>query len=346
MYIGKAPVGPESQPYIIAEMSGNHNQSYEQAIEIATAAKRVGASALKLQTYTADTLTIDSDSKDFIISEEDSLWAGHTLHSLYKKAYTDWDWVRDIYEYCKTIRLECFSSVFDETSIEFWEELSPCAYKIASFENVHYPLIRRAAETGRPLIISTGLASEEEIDTAVAAARSGGCKDLVLLKCTSDYPANVDDSNLASIPFLAGKYQCVVGLSDHTMGNQVALASVALGASVIEKHFTKSRLDEGVDSAFSADEIEFSKLVEDAALVKRAIGSKWSGVSDNELKSKRFRRSIYAVSDIAEGDVFSPSNIRIIRPGFGLHPRFYESIIGKPSKRAYAKGDRIDSSEV
>ena len=346
MYIGKAPVGPESQPYIIAEMSGNHNQSYEQAVEIATAAKRAGASALKLQTYTADTLTIDSDSKDFLISEENSLWAGYTLHNLYNKAYTDWGWVRDIYEYCKTIGLECFSSVFDETSIKFWEELSPCAYKIASFENVHYPLIRRAAETGRPLIISTGLASEEEIDEAVATARSGGCKDLVLLKCTSDYPANVDDSNLASIPFLAEKYQCVVGLSDHTIGNQVALASIALGASVIEKHFTKSRLDEGVDSAFSADEIEFSKLVVDAALVKRAIGSEWFGASINELKSKRFRRSIYAVSDIAKGDVFNTSNIRIIRPGFSLHPRFYESIIGKPSKRTYAKGDRIDSSEV
>ena len=346
LYLGNVPVGPEYQPYIIAEMSGNHNQSYEQAIEIATAAKKAGASALKLQTYTPDTLTIDSESKDFLISEVDSLWAGQTLYSLYEKAHTDWDWVRSIHEYCKTIELECFSSVFDETSIEFWENLSPCAYKIASFENIHYPLIRRVAETGRPLIISTGLASEDEINEAVFVARDSGCKDLILLKCTSDYPASVDDANLASLPYLAKKYQCIVGVSDHTTGSQVALASIALGASVIEKHFTKSRLHEGVDSAFSADEVEFSKLVEEAALVKSAIGSKCFGVSVNELKSLRYRRSIYAVADIAEGDIFSSDNIRIIRPGFGLHPRYWQSIIGKPSGNSYTKGERIRISEI
>ena len=346
LYIGDVSVGPESQPYLVAEMSGNHNQSYEQAIEIATAAKRAGASAIKLQTYTPDTLTIDSQNNDFLISESDSLWAGQTLYGLYKQAFTDWDWVKSIHEYCKTIQLACFSSVFDDTSVEFWEKLSPCAYKIASFENVHYPLIRRVAETGRPLILSTGLASEDEIDEAVAVARDGGCKDLILLKCTSDYPANVDDMNLASIPILAEKYQCIVGLSDHTMGNQVALASVALGASVIEKHFTTSRLNEGVDSSFSADEAEFSKLVEDAVLVKKSIGSKNFGISNNEVKSLRYRRSIYAVSDIAEGDIFSTDNIRIIRPGFGLHPRYWQSIIGKASEYSYTKGERIKFSEV
>lgn len=346
LYIGNVPVGPENRPYIVAEMSGNHNQSYDQAIEIAMAAKRAGANALKLQTYTPDTLTIDSKNEDFFISEEDSLWAGETLYSLYEKAYTDWDWIRSIHEYCKTIGLECFSSVFDETSIEFWEKLSPCAYKIASFENVHYPLIRQAAETGRPLIISTGLASEDEIDEAVAVARTGGCKDLVLLKCTSDYPASVSDANLASIPCLAQKYQCIVGLSDHTRGNHVALASVALGASMIEKHFTKSRLHEGVDSAFSADETELSELVEEIVFFKRAVGSKRFGVSANEMKSLRYRRSIYAVADIAQGEIFSSDNIRIIRPGFGLHPRHWQSIIGKSSGHSYAKGERIKLSEV
>ena len=346
VYMGDVPVGPEYRPYIIAEMSGNHNQSYEQAIEIAQAAKRAGANALKLQTYTPDTLTIDSDNEDFLISEADSLWAGQTLYGLYKKAYTDWDWVRSIYEYCKTIELECFSSVFDETSVEFWEKLSPCAYKIASFENVHYPLIRQVAETGRTLIISTGLAAEDEIDEAVAVARDSGCENLVLLKCTSDYPANVDDVNLASIPFLAKKHQCIVGFSDHTVGNQAALASIALGASVIEKHFTKSRLNEGVDSSFSADEAEFSKLVEDAALAKKSIGSESFGISVNEVKSLRYRRSIYAVSYIAEGDIFSTDNIRIIRPGFGLHPRYWKSLIGKASEHSYAKGERIKVSEV
>ncbi|MYB88491.1 MAG: pseudaminic acid synthase [Proteobacteria bacterium] len=346
LYMGGIPVGPGNRPYIIAEMSGNHNQSYEQAIEIATAAKRAGANALKLQTYTPDTLTIDSENKDFFISEEDSLWTGETLYSLYEKAYTDWDWVRNIHEYCKKIELECFSSVFDETSIEFWEKLSPCAYKIASFENIHYPLIRQAAETGRPLIISTGLASEDEIDEAVSVARDGGCKDLVLLKCTSDYPASVDDANLASIPCLAQKYQCIVGLSDHTRGNHVALASVALGASIIEKHFTKSRSHEGVDSAFSADETELSKLVEEVVYFKKAVGSESFGVSINEEKSLRYRRSIYAVADITQGEIFSSENIRIIRPGFGLHPRYWQSIIGKTSEHSYTKGDRIKLSEV
>ena len=344
--INATQIGKGHRPYIIAEMSGNHNQSFDQAIKIVKAAKYAGANALKLQTYTADALTIDVRSSDFLITNPDSLWKNETLYDLYKRAFTDPEWIADIFEFCRSLGIDCFSSVFDESAVDFLETLNPCAYKIASFENIHYPLIRKAAQTGRPLIISTGLANEEEIDEAVTTARDSGCKDLILLKCTSDYPADPSDTNLLAIPYLEDKYDCVVGLSDHTLGNQVALASIAVGASVIEKHFTISREDGGVDSAFSADADELCQLVRDTAIIAKALGTPTFSISERETKSIQFRRSIYAVKDIAQGEKFSPDNVRIIRPGFGLHPRHFADLMGNKSKRKYSNGDRISDQEI
>ena len=344
--INATQIGKGHRPYIIAEMSGNHNQSFDQAIKIVKAAKYAGANALKLQTYTADALTIDVRSSDFLITNPDSLWKNETLYDLYKRAFTAPEWIADIFEFCRSLGIDCFSSVFDESAVDFLETLNPCAYKIASFENIHYPLIRKAAQTGRPLIISTGLANEEEIDEAVTTARNSGCKDLILLKCTSDYPADPSDTNLLAIPYLEDKYDCVVGLSDHTLGNQVALASIAVGASVIEKHFTISRDDGGVDSAFSANADELCQLVRDTAIIAKALGTPTFSISERETKSIQFRRSIYAVKDIAPGEKFSPDNVRIIRPGFGLHPRHFVDLMGNKSKRKYSNGDRISDQEI
>ena len=331
--------------YFIAEMSGNHNQSFEKAIEIANSAKKIGANALKLQTYTADTLTIDCKDDDFLISD-DSIWKGYNLYDLYKKAYTDWDWIKKIYEFCKSLELDCFSSVFDKSSIDFWEKMNPIAYKIASFENIHYPLIKYASETGRPLIISTGLASESEIDEMVSIARKNGCKDLTLLKCTSDYPSKAEDANLSTIPYLREKYNCRVGLSDHSIGNEIALASIALGATIIEKHFIISRYDDGVDSKFSSDENEFKLLINRAKEVKKSIGKPYFGQSNSEKKSLRFRRSIYVTKNIKKGEKFTTENIGIIRPGFGLHPKYYQDILNLESKKSYKKGSRLNKNDL
>ena len=332
--------------YIIAEMSGNHNQSFENAIEIAKSAKKSGASALKLQTYTPDTITIDCSDNDFQISEKNSIWSGYNLYKLYEKAYTDWEWVKKIFLFCKSIDLDCFSSVFDKSSIDFWEKLDPVAYKIASFENIHYPLIEYASQTRRPLIISTGLALEDEIDEIVNITKRNGCDDLTLLKCTSDYPANPIDSNLSSIPYLIKKYGCRVGLSDHTLGNEIALASVALGATMIEKHFTVSRDNHGVDSQFSANEKEFSSLVKQVSNVQKAIGRPFFGASLNEKKSLRFRRSIYAIKNIKKGDFFTEENIKVIRPGFGLHPKFYNKLLKSKCSRNLRKGSRLTLEDL
>ena len=340
------PIGIGEPPYVIAEMSSNHNQSFSQAIAIVDAAKRAGAHALKLQTYTADTLTLDHPGPDFLIDDPNSLWNGRNLHELYSCAYTDWNWVAQIFEYAEEIGIDCFSSAFDDTSVDFLEDIGACAYKIASFENVHLPLIRKAASTGKPLIISTGLASEIEIDEAVENAREAGCRDLIRLKCTSDYPADPADSNLRTLPYLAERYGCVVGLSDHTLGIGVAIASIALGASVIEKHFTTSRDKDGVDSSFSTDEAEMALLVAETDRVARALGEIKFGPSENEETSLQFRRSIYAVCDIKKGDVLSPENIRIIRPGYGLHPRHYDSLIGNRADKDYVKGDRLGLSAI
>jgi N-acetylneuraminate synthase len=323
-------IGPGRAPYLIAEMSGNHNQDFGQARAIVEAAVRAGASAIKLQTYTADTITLDASGPDFRIEDEGSLWSGETLHALYDRAHTEWDWIAELFRLCADLPIDIFSSVFDETAVDFMEELDAPAYKIASFENGHLPLIR-----------STGMASEDEVAEAVEAARAGGCRQLALLKCTSDYPADPADANLATIPWLRQRFGCEAGLSDHTMGIGVPVAAIALGATIVEKHFTTSRAAEGVDSAFSADEAEFRALVEEGGRAAAAVGGVELGATANEQPSRQFRRSIYAVRDIAAGEALGPHNIRVIRPGYGLHPRHWEALQGRAAPRAYARGERI-----
>lgn len=329
------------KPYVIAEMSGNHNQSFEQAISIIRAASRSGVNALKLQTYTPETITLNCQSDDFKISNSQSPWNNRYLYDLYSDAYTDWDWIKGIMLECKKHSITCFTSVFDETAIDFMENLNTPAYKIASFENNHIPLIIKASETGKPLIISTGTASEEDIVEAVDAARGAGCTQLALLKCTSDYPADVADSNLLTISYLKEKFDCEVGLSDHTLGIGVAIASVALGASIIEKHFIGDRSLGGVDASFSADESEMKLLVSETERAQRAIGKVNFALSNREENNIQFRRSIYASANIKKGDIFTSKNIKVIRPGFGLHPRYYHEIIGRASLRDFSFGQPI-----
>ena len=336
------PIGVDHPPFVIAEMSGNHNNSLKQAMAIVRSASAAGADAIKLQAYTADTITIDSDREEFVIRNPDSLWDGRTLHELYREASTDWDWIKKIMDEAGKLDMICFSSVFDESAVDFMENLDAGAYKIASFENNHLPLIRKAASTGKPLIISTGTASENEVGEAVEAAREGGCKQLALLKCTSDYPADPSDSNLMTIPHMKQVFGCEVGLSDHTLGIGTAIASVALGATIIEKHFITDRSLGGVDAPFSADEAEMAQLVSEAANAWKALGKASFDLSDKEERNTQFRRSIYAVADIKAGDSFTKENIRVIRPGFGLHPRYYDKLLGQASHRDFSFGEPLD----
>lgn len=331
-------IGPGTPPYVIAEMSGNHNGELDRALRIVDAAAEAGAHALKLQTYTADTITLDAGSSDFSIEDPASLWTGRTLHSLYDEAHTPWEWHGAIFERCRERGLACFSSPFDETAVDFLEELDAPAYKIASFENVHLPLIRKAASTGKPLIISTGMASGDELAEAVAAARDAGCRDLILLKCTSTYPAAATDTNLLTIPDMRARFGCQLGLSDHTMGIGVSIAAVALGATVIEKHFTLSRADGGVDSAFSMEPDELSTLVVESERAWLALGTVSYGPTDAEAASTRFRRSLYVAQDMRAGDTFTVDNLRIVRPGLGLAPKHYDAVLGGRITRDAAKG--------
>lgn len=336
--IGERQVGRDAAPFIIAEMSGNHNQSLERALSIVDAAADAGADAIKLQTYTADTITLDVRGGDFEISDSNSLWAGKNLHDLYKQAYTPWEWHSPIMARAAQRGLLCFSSPFDETAVDFLAGLDVPAFKIASFENNHLPLIRKAAATGKPLIISTGMASIAELDEAVRAAREAGCRDLVLLKCTSTYPATPQNTNIVTIPHLADLFGCQVGLSDHTMGVGVAVASVALGATVIEKHFTLSRADGGVDSAFSLEPDELKSLVAETRRAWEALGKVTYGPTEAEMKSLVFRRSIYVSQDINAGEILDAANVRIVRPGSGLAPRHYDEVIGRRAARDLPKG--------
>jgi N-acetylneuraminate synthase len=336
--IGERPIGREHAPFIIAEMSGNHNQSIERAFEIVEAAAKSGAHAIKLQTYTADTITLDVRGGAFEINDPNSLWAGKNLHDLYKQAYTPWEWHAPIMARAKELGLLCFSSPFDETAVDFLNDLGVPAFKIASFENNHLPLIRKAASTGKPLIISTGMATIAELDEAVRTAREAGCKDLVLLKCTSTYPATPDNSNILTIPHMAELFGCEVGLSDHTMGVGVAVAAVAHGATVIEKHFTLARADGGVDSAFSLEPAELESLVVETERAWQSLGRVSYGPTEAEKKSLVFRRSIYVSRDVKAGEVFGPDNLRIVRPGDGLAPRDYASILGRAAKQDVMKG--------
>ncbi len=336
--IGHCNVGTGSQPFIVAEMSGNHNQSLERALEIVEAAAETGAHALKLQTYTADTMTLDIAEGEFFIEDPKSLWSGRSLYDLYQEAHTPWEWHKPIYDRCRELGLICFSTPFDATSVDFLEELdSPC-YKIASFENIDIPLIKKVAATGKPLIMSTGMASLAELDDAVTAAREAGCKDLVLLKCTSSYPSTPEHTNLLTIPHMRDLFQCEVGLSDHTLGVGAALASVAMGSTVIEKHFTLSRADGGVDSAFSVEPAELKTLVEETERAWMALGQISYGPTEAERKSLVFRRSLYFAEDMQAGEILTEKNVRAIRPGYGLAPKYLDVVLGMQCKKTLKKG--------
>lgn len=336
--IGNYEIGHGQKPFIIAEMSGNHNQSLDRALEIVEAAARAGAHALKLQTYTADTMTLDLAHDEFLISDQESLWKGKSLYKLYQEAHTPWDWHRPIFERANKLGMVAFSSPFDETAVEFLQELDAPAYKIASFENTDIPLIRKVASTGKPVIISTGMASAAEIDEAVRAARQAGAKELIVLKCTSTYPASPESTNILTIPHMRGLLGCEVGLSDHTRGIGVAVAAVALGASVIEKHFTLSRADGGVDSAFSLEPDELAQLVQETARAWQALGHVHYGPTEKEQKSLVFRRSLYIVRDLKAGDILTRDNLRAIRPGQGLPAKNFDALLGLRVGRDVRRG--------
>ena len=335
-------IGATGRPFVIAEMSGNHNQSLERALAIVDAAGAAGAHALKIQTYTADTMTLDVDLPEFAIDDPGSLWHRQTLYQLYEQAHTPWEWHKPIFDRCRQLGMVGFSTPFDETAVDFLESLEVPVYKIASFENTDLPLIRKVAATGKPMVISTGMASVAELDMSVRAAREAGCRHLVLLMCTSTYPATPENTNILTIPHLRQLFGCEIGLSDHTMGIGVAVAAVALGATVIEKHFTLARADGGVDSAFSLEPAEFAALVVESGRARQALGKVSYGVTEAEKGSIKFRRSLYAVRDIAAGAVVTTANVRGIRPGYGLPPRHLEGVLGKAVKRDIRRGTPLD----
>ncbi|OGS72943.1 MAG: pseudaminic acid synthase [Flavobacteria bacterium RIFCSPLOWO2_12_FULL_35_11] len=336
--IGNKKIGKIYPPFIIAEMSGNHNQSLDRALEIVKAAAKSGVHALKLQTYTADTMTIDVKDGAFFIDDSNSLWKGFSLYKLYQQAYTPWEWHKPIFDKCKELGIICFSTPFDETAVDFLEGLNVPAYKIASFENNHLPLIRKVASTKKPIIISTGMATITELDEAVRTARESGCKDIVLLKCTSTYPTTPENTNILTIPHLKELFGVETGLSDHTLGIGVAVASVALGATVIEKHFTLSRADGGVDSVFSMEPDEMKQLVEETQKAWQALGRVSYGPTEKEKESGKFRRSIYVVKDIMDGEEFTSKNLGIIRPGDGLPPKYLDVLLGRCASHNIKKG--------
>jgi pseudaminic acid synthase len=341
MYIGNREIGRNAPPFVIAEMSGNHNQSLERALEIVDAAARAGAHALKIQTYTPDTMTLDLDEREFHISDPKSLWQGASLYKLYGEAHTPWDWHQAIFDRCAALGMVGFSTPFDDSAVDFLESLNVPCYKIASFENTDLPLIRRVAATGKPVIISTGMATVAELDETVRAARDAGCEDLILLKCTSTYPANPRNTNIRTIGHLRDLFQCEVGLSDHTMGVGVAVASVALGASVVEKHFTLARADGGVDSAFSLEPAEMSELVAETERAWQSLGEVSYGPTAAEAKSLQFRRSLYVVRDLKAGQALSAADVRAIRPGLGLPPKYLDIVLGKVVRHDVKRGTAL-----
>jgi len=339
--IADIKIGLDHKPFIIAEMSGNHNQSLERALEIVEAAASTGADALKLQTYTADTLTLDVSEGDFFINDKNSLWKGKSLYQLYQEAYTPWEWHEAIMKRANELGIICFSTPFDDTAVNFLEDLNVPAYKIASFENTHLPLIKKAASTGKPMIISTGMASISEIDEMVQAIRDSGCDQFVLLKCTSTYPATPKNSNVLTIPHMKDLFNCEVGLSDHTMGVGASIAAVAHGATVIEKHFTLNRTDGGVDSAFSIEPEEMKSLVIETERAWQSLGKITYGATEAEKGSSVFRRSLYIAEDMKKGEIMNKKNLRIVRPGMGLSPKYYETLIGRKVNRNLKKGTAV-----
>ena len=341
LQIVNSHIGVDYPPFIIAEMSGNHNQSLDRALAIVEAAAKTGVQALKLQTYTPDTMTLDLEEGEFFIDDPSSLWQGNSLHKLYQQAYTPWEWHEPILQRCRELGLIGFSTPFDATAVDFLESLNVPCYKIASFENTDLPLIRKVASTGKPMIISIGMATVAELDETVRAAREGGCQDIILLKCTSTYPASPENINLLTIPHLRELFGVEVGLSDHTMGIGVAIGSVTLGATVIEKHFTLRRADGGVDSAFSMEPEEMSQLVIEAERAWQALGKIHYGRTEAEKASVGYRRSLYVAKDMKSGDVFTPENLRTVRPGLGLPPKYYDVLLGQSVNQDVPKGTPV-----
>ncbi len=338
IFIGKKAIGDSHSPFIIAELSGNHGGSLDRALELIRSAASVGADAVKFQTYTPDTITIKSDREEFLINDPESLWHGRTLYDLYAEAHTPWEWHQPMFDCARKLGVEVFSSPFDITAVDFLEDLDTSAYKIASLEITDVQLIEKVAKTKKPLIMSTGAASIEDIDNAVKVARENGAKDIILLKCTSSYPALPEDANLNSMNYLKEKFNCQVGLSDHTLGTAVSLASIALGANVIEKHFIDSKDFKTVDSEFSLDSNEFKNLVEEAKIVWKSLGSSKFTQSESESVSISHKRSLYVVEDIQEGDLFSYNNLKSIRPGNGIEVKYLKEFIGKKSLKLIKKG--------
>jgi pseudaminic acid synthase len=335
--IGKRPIGPGNPTYCIAEVSANHNQDFAQAVRIIEAAKEAGADAVKLQTYTADTITIASDRKEFRIGGG-TLWDGRNLHDLYGEAYTPWEWQPRLKKVAEDLAMDLFSSAFDATAVDFLEKMGVPAHKVASFELVDIALIQKMARTGKPLIMSTGMASVEEIEEALRSAREAGATQIALLKCTSAYPAPAEEMNLRTIPELARRFEVPVGLSDHTMGIAAPVAAVALGACIIEKHLTLSRATPGPDSGFSLEPHEFKAMVEAVRTAEKALGEVHFGLSDKEEASRVFRRSLFVVEDVKRGEMFTAENVRSIRPGYGLHTRHLNQVLGKRAIRDIERG--------
>ena len=339
--INKRIIGLNYKPFIVAEMSGNHNGSLERALKIIDKAAACGADAIKLQTYTADTMTMNLESKEFSVTDQQSIWKNKKLYDLYDKAHTPWKWHRKLFKHAKQRNILCFSAPFDMTAVDFLEDLNCPAYKIASFENNHEPLIRRVVRTKKPVIVSTGMASESEIRKIVNIFKKENSKNFMLLKCTSSYPALHSESNLETIKDMRKKFNCEVGLSDHSKGIGSAIASVAYGASLIEKHFTLSKKDKGVDSSFSMDPRELKLLCVNSNIAWESKGKVFYGPTKSEKRSLKYRRSIYFSKNLEKGDIINSSNIKVIRPSFGLSPSYYDKIIGKKLTKSVKKGTRV-----
>jgi pseudaminic acid synthase len=344
MIINNREIGKNNSPYIIAELSANHNGDIQRAFDLILAAKEAGADAVKIQTYTADTMTIDCDAEDFHI--KGGLWDGYSLYDLYKEAQTPYEWHKPLFDYAKKIGITIFSSPFDETAVDLLEELNAPAYKIASFEMIDLPLVKYVAKTGKPMIISTGIANLREIEEVVEAAKNNGCQDLILLHCVSSYPAPIDQINLKTIPDLSKKFDVLSGLSDHTMGTTVATTSVALGACLIEKHFTLSRADKGPDSQFSLEPDELKQLCQNTKIAWQSLGKAGYERKAAEEGNIKFRRSIYAINDIKEGEDFTKENIKRIRPGFGLSPKHWDGLLLSKASCNIARGTPISFNEI
>lgn len=335
--IGNRAIGEDSPVYIIAELSANHNQDFDQAVQLIRAARDAGADAIKLQTYTPDTMTIDCDNEYFRIGKG-TIWEGKSLYELYKEAYTPWEWQPKLKKIANDLGMDLFSTPFDKTAVDFLEKMDVPACKIASFELVDIPLVQYVAKTGKPMIMSTGMATLAEIDEAVKAAREAGCKELALLKCTSAYPSDPAEMNLRTIPNMAEAFSVPVGLSDHTLGIAVPVVAVALGACIVEKHFTISRKTPGPDSVFSLEPHEFKAMVDAIRNTEKAMGEVQYKVSDHELASRVFRRSLFIVSDMIAGDVFNEENVRSIRPGNGLHTKYLQNVLGRRTNQNIKRG--------